>query len=262
MYGKVRHGDLVYYVCAPKKGYLPNGHPGASTFWIREDAILHRLNEFLSHHVFGTYRHSLLDTSIRELGNTARQDREQRIAALRREIAATELKSKRAIRSFELVDQPDQELIRDVNERRAELRQHKAELERQLAAAEEELHNAPNADLLDALPLGPVHIDQLPEELARRLFEALRLELRYNKTTNRLTCRITLTGPTITAAQRAAHKALVLPFQRKKDRQDRRTPQQNEESAMPDTTPVPILVVPPAGFEPATYRLGGGRSIP
>lgn len=39
-----------------------------------------------------------------------------------------------------------------------------------------------------------IGVDQLPEELARALFEALRLEIRYNRDTRTATCRVTLTG--------------------------------------------------------------------
>jgi hypothetical protein len=35
-----------------------------------------------------------------------------------------------------------------------------------------------------------IEVDQLPEELARALFEAFRLEIRYN--TDTVTCRVTL----------------------------------------------------------------------
>jgi hypothetical protein len=46
MYGKTR--GLAHHVCAPKKGYVPEGHPVAGSFWTREDAIVDELNEFLS----------------------------------------------------------------------------------------------------------------------------------------------------------------------------------------------------------------------
>jgi site-specific DNA recombinase len=54
-----------------------------------------------------------------------------------------------------------------------------------------------------------IEVDQLPEELARALFEALRLQIRYNRDTHTATCRVTLTGTTITAASRTAHDAAV-----------------------------------------------------
>ncbi|MFD5177480.1 hypothetical protein ACFWM1_16835 [Nocardia sp. NPDC058379] len=52
----------------------------------------------------------------------------------------------------------------------------------------------PTPALLDALPTGTIDVQDLPEELARSLFEALRLEIRYNRTHHRATYRITLVG--------------------------------------------------------------------
>ena len=56
---------------------------------------------------------------IRELQAGARRERLQKIAALRREIEATETEAKRLVRNLELFDEPAEDLIRDINERRA-----------------------------------------------------------------------------------------------------------------------------------------------
>ncbi|MGH3875390.1 MAG: recombinase family protein [Pseudonocardiaceae bacterium] len=189
MFGKTRHTQ-PYYVCAPKKGYVPDGHPAGGTFFVREDILLDRLSTFFSHHVFGAYRRSLLDASIRTLDLATRQQREQQVAALHRSITDTQTKIKRTIRNLELVDDPDQDLIRDINERRAELRAQKHQFETQLAEVEARILHAPNPDLIDALPVTKIQLDQLPEQLARSLFEALRLEIHYNKHTNQATCRM------------------------------------------------------------------------
>ncbi|MDP8930129.1 MAG: zinc ribbon domain-containing protein, partial [Actinomycetota bacterium] len=45
MYGKSRRG-LAYYVCAPKKSYAPEGHPAGGSYFVREDALVAKLNEF------------------------------------------------------------------------------------------------------------------------------------------------------------------------------------------------------------------------
>lgn len=204
MFGKTRHG-YPYYVCAPKKGYVPDGHPGSA--FVREDVLIDGLNTFLGDHVFGAYRHSLLDASIRDLDLTARQDREQQVTALRRAITDTDVKIKRTVRNLELVDDPDQDFIRDINDRRSELRAQRQQLETQLAEVEDRIDQTPNPDLIDALPHATIQIDELPDDLARALFEALRLEIHYNKTTNRATCRVTLTGQTIDAARQTVHRA-------------------------------------------------------
>ena len=263
MFGKTRRG-LVYYVCEPKKGYVPEGHPAAGSFWIREDVLVDRLNEFLSTRVFGRYRLSLLGDAVRELGVAAQREREQRIAALHRELDATARMIKNVVRSFALIDAPTDDLVRDINEQRAEFHGRKAKLEAQLAEAELRNEEAPNPKLLDALPMGDVQIEELPEDVARRLFEALRLELRYDKTSNQLKCTATLTGPTVAAARQAAGDAVVLQFDREKRlaQRDSKNENRNEGDVMSNDTPVPILGVPPAGFEPATPALGERCSIP
>jgi hypothetical protein len=261
MFGKTRH-NLPYYVCAPKKGYLPDGHPAAGTFFVREDTLLQRLTAFFSDHVFGAYRRSLLQASLRTLDLTAQQEREQQAAVLRRSITDTETKIKRTVRNLELIADPDPDLIRDINERRAELRTQKQHYETQLADLEARILHAPNPDLINALPITEIQIDQLPEALARSLFEALRLEIYYNKHTNTATCRITLTGQTITTARHATHNATVIPLHSKQD-PDQNKHQNNDQSGVAsDDHPGPILVVPPAGFEPATHGLGNRCSIP
>lgn len=68
-------------------------------------------------------------------------------------------------------------------------RAQKEGLEAQLDDVEQRILRAPNPDLIEALPIGKIDLDQLPEELARALFEVLRLESRYNCGTDTVTCR-------------------------------------------------------------------------
>ncbi|MFE0024136.1 recombinase family protein [Amycolatopsis sp. NPDC059021] len=252
MYGKSRR-DLAYYVCAPKKGYAPKGHPTASSFWVREEVLVDKLNEFLAAYVFGAYRRDLLGGAVQDLGREAQRERQRQLAALRREIDDAGRMIKNLVRSFARIDEPTDDLVREINEERAELHKRKARLAVRLAELEAEDERAPNPQLLDLLPTGEVQVESLPEEVARRLFEVLRLELRYHKPTNCLKCTVTLAGATIPAARQAAAEAVVLPFDRKKSL-DQRKPERNEnkEDAMSDITPVPILAVPSAGLEPAT----------
>jgi hypothetical protein len=154
----------------------------------------------------------------------------------------------KTVRNLELIADPDPDLIRDINERRAELRAQKQHYQTQLADLEARILHAPNPDLINALPITEIQIEQLPEDLARSLFEALRLEIHYNKPTNTATARITLTGQTITTARHAAHHATVTPLRHKQDR-DQHKHQNNDQSGIAsDDHPGPILVVPPAGL--------------
>jgi site-specific DNA recombinase len=83
----------------------------------------------LSHHVFGAYCRSLLDTTAAAIDADACRDDDDHVAALRRAITETEQRIKRTIRSLEPLDDPYPDLLRDINERRAELRVHRQELE-------------------------------------------------------------------------------------------------------------------------------------
>jgi site-specific DNA recombinase len=63
--------------------------------------------------------------------------------------------------------------------------------------------------LIDYLPVNAVDLAALPDELSRRLFEALRLEISYDCRTRPATCRVTLVGETIDAVARASRDAVV-----------------------------------------------------
>ncbi len=133
MAGGTRRGRTAYYGCTPKKGYRPPGHPPST--WVREDALLCALHRFLARHVFGEYRRALLAADLRDQAETAAHEHAQRIAALHRAITDADNRGRRLARNLELVEDPDQDFIRDLNQRRAELRQHRARLEAQLARA-------------------------------------------------------------------------------------------------------------------------------
>lgn len=76
-----------------------------------------------------------------------------------------------------------------------------------------------------------IEVDQLPEQLARALFEAFRLEIRYNTDTATVTCRVTLSGPTIAAASRAAHEAAVISLDDARQRREQRKQEKREQGS-------------------------------
>ncbi len=162
---------------------------------------------------------------------------------------------KNFMRNFALVDEPTEDLVRDIKQQRTELHRRKVDLETQLAEAEHDNQQAPNPDLLDTLPIGNIAIEDLPADLARRLFEALRLELRYDKNRNQLPCTATPSAPTLTATHDAAKDAVIVPINHTKRENRRKHNEKSQEDTMPeDTPPVPILEVPPTGIEPALGR--------
>ncbi|MDT0307207.1 recombinase family protein [Streptomyces sp. DSM 44917] len=250
-FGKTPHPHVgtAYMVCNPKKQYRPEDHP--TSFWVREDSIMTGLNDFLATQVFGEARHHLLDRSLRMLDTTQRQEREERLTSLRRAIRETETKSKRLLRNMELVDEPDQEFIRDINERRAELRAQREALREELVALEDEAHRVPNPDLLNRLPVTPVDLAVLPDDLSRRLFEVLRLEIHYDGKTNQALCRITLTADTIEAVSRTTRETATAAPVGWKNGADHRHNMKGKRTMNGRNDHATICVVPPAGFEPA-----------
>lgn len=254
-YGKPSKG-LNYYVCAPKKPYRPADHP--ASIWVPEAGMLRGLSIFLSDRVFGEYRRDLLTEALDQMDAATEHEREARAVSLRRAIAEAEAKSKRLLRGLELVDNPDRNFIRDLNERRAELHGQQLDLERQLAGLEAEIRETPNPELLTGLPVTSVDLTAAPDALSRRLFEILRLEIRYDHRTELAVCRVTLTGGSITAI---ADTAGLLPGWQEETPRTSETTEEEGMAAERKTPPPTFCGAPPAGLEPAAKRLEGACSI-
>lgn len=253
-YGKPSKG-INYYVCVPKKPYRAAEHP--ASIWIPETGILEGLSTFLADRIFGPYRRQLLTETLDQMDADAQSAREIRAASLRRAVTETETKSKRLLRSLELVDNPDQCFIRDLNERRAELHGQQLDLERQLARLETEIQETPNPDLLSGLPVTSIDLTALPDALSRHLFEALRLEIHYDHRTALATCQVTLTGGSIGDI---ADMADSLPGQAGAGGTTLGTSEE-EGMAARKMFPPTFCEAPPAGLEPAAKRLEGACSI-
>jgi site-specific DNA recombinase len=93
--------------------------------------------------------------------------------------------------------------ISGIKQRRAELRAQREELERQIAKAQEQAQDTRDPALLDHLPVAVVDLDGMLDDQSRRLFEALRLEIRYHPATRMADCSVTLSGDTIDAVSRS-----------------------------------------------------------
>jgi hypothetical protein len=105
----------------------------------------------------------------------------------------------------------------------------------------------------------------MPDQVSRRLFEALRLELLYDHDHNQIKCRVTLIGDTIATVKRTAD-ATVLPLRRRDraghepDKQGnranaprRQVPSQqvnSESGGSAEDDLAQVCVAPPVGFEP------------
>ncbi|MFI0423556.1 hypothetical protein [Spongiactinospora sp. 9N601] len=77
------------------------------------------------------------------------------------------------------------------------------------------------------IPVGTAELALLPEVVLRRLFDAFRLEIHFDKPTSPATCKVTITGDTLQATRQVTATAL----------------QRVEEGAAEE---LPICAVPPA----------------
>ena len=204
MFGNTRR-ETVSYICNPKKAYRPPGHP--VTTRVREDHLLSGLTRFLADNVFGPYRHGLLDASQTAAAREAREEHAGKVKALQKAITDTSTKNSRLIRTLEVTDDLDPDFIRDINQRRAELRALREDLEGQLAAAQQQGEDIHDPTLLDHLPVTEIDLEDMPDEASRRLFEALRLEIRYDPAARTVRCSVTLIGETIDAVSRITQEA-------------------------------------------------------
>ncbi|AYF76761.1 hypothetical protein D7D52_26425 [Nocardia yunnanensis] len=239
MFGKTRR-VAAYYVCQPKKGNAPEGHPNGGSFFVREQDLLTHLDTFLNQHVFGAYRRTLLTADNPE--ERAEHARQQKLSMLRAQIADVEKRMKQLVRNLEVLDSSDRELVADINERRTELKNERTQLLEKLEAVETEVAQAPNPNLIDALPTGYVNVEEMPYELARQLFDAFRLEVRHNKTHHSARYRVTITGQGLQLANRIAHRA-VAPVPHVA------APTDGDARIHGTRDAVPMHVVPPAGHD-------------
>ena len=83
------------------------------------------------------------------------------------------------------------------------------DLEGQLAAAQQQGEDIRDPTLLDHLPVAEVDLEGMPDEVSRRLFEALRLEIRYDPAARTVRCSVTLIGETIDAVSRITQEAMT-----------------------------------------------------
>lgn len=237
MSGSTRNKATVYYDCAPKPAYLPEGHPPA--VYVREDALLPPIRRFFAENIFGAERNSLLDQALQLDASTTQAATAEQIASAERAIADLTARRRRQIRSLELSETLDRQFVRDVQARAAELTQ-------EIAAKQSELDQAltkrasldTNPDLLTALPIGAVDLAGMPEPLMRHLFDAFRLRVDFDRRTNRARCTVTLYGETLPTLIESASIASQV--------QDMR----EAGSRIHAQTILPIPLVPGTGVEP------------
>jgi site-specific DNA recombinase len=205
-YGSTKKA-YVYYRCTPNArnhAHLPWFATHPPHVLVREDQLIEPLANFFDKRVFGTSRKIFLGTAAEHTTDMAGVA--SRKAALTSELAEVQRRQTNLIKELEQLDpsgDPDVDqawrsniqtrFAATVTEQRSK-KQLLAELTRQ-----EEAAAPPDLDLLDWLPEGNVHLDRLPEEAQRQIYDAFHLELRYNALNREVTIRVLITGETAPA---------------------------------------------------------------
>jgi site-specific DNA recombinase len=205
MFGKTRHGN-PYYSCQPgrSRGKVAverdPRHP--PTLYVREDALLQGIFRFLGERIFGPNRRELLHADLEVLDDEQMREKNARIKALRRAIEAIEARQARQVRNLEMDDDSDGIMFRQIRSRLHELESERLLKIQQLSELEiPGVESPPQAmELLDELPVIDFEPGSVPEANLRHLFEAFRLQVRYDKIDNQAQCRVTLSDDGVDVA--------------------------------------------------------------
>lgn len=232
MFGKIR-GKSAYYMCTPAYGYVPDGHP--DSLWVREALLLKGIDDFFAERIFSPDRWTRLVAALTEADDQADREHEEQLKALKRAIADTETRRARLIRSLELVDDPQGTMLREIQARSNELTAEIAAKRAELTELEGRERTRQSPQLLDLIPTAEIRVSELNEATMRHLFEAFRLEVRYDRRENVAECQVTIVGDAITTQRSAVDHAIGHVID-------------GGATAVPA---VPVCVAPSAGFEPA-----------
>jgi DNA invertase Pin-like site-specific DNA recombinase len=254
MTGKVRNGT-PYYHCRPDNSLpgvrrVADDHPAC--IYVRQDGLLDVLTEFFQTRLFGAERRSLLVTEAAVVDGQAVAEREARMAAVGRAVAETDTKMDRLARQLADHDDPEGLVFERVQRMLSELERERRGAADELAALEATADRAPGQDasLLDRLPvLARLDVGSLPESTLRQLFDAFRLEVRYDRTTNEALVTATLDGDTADAVRSLGDDVLPFPVERA----------QGGASDGGPATIVPMLGVPGGGSTPTPAFAAGVR---
>ncbi|WP_199537143.1 recombinase family protein [Spongiactinospora gelatinilytica] len=233
MFGKTRI-PYSYYACVPAYGHRPEGHPPA--IYVREDRLMDGVSDFFARRIFGSARWHYLDHALADGTNRAMDEYQAKADALRRAIADIDSRRARLVRTLETTDDPIGDLVQDIHARAARLAEERAAKHRELGDLQQVQPVRSVPELLDVIPVGTADLALLPEVVLRRLFDAFRLEIHFDKPTNTATCRVTITGDTLQAIRQVTATAL----------------QRVEEGAAEE---LPICAVPPARYGANLRRL-------
>jgi hypothetical protein len=214
MSGKTRNG-VPYYACEVDRWQRTKAefasHPKSLS--VGEKTVLAEVSRFFAGHVFGPDRHAHLAATL--AASSAAQDGQKSTAheraQLEKDLAALERRQGRLIQTLAegTGDHEDGTPHFGPDEERAfrdGIRTQHAALVREHRTLSERLAKltatpaAPTGGdpaLLDALPVLPVDLARVPEELQRRLYDAFQLQITYHRPQRELTLRVTIAADAV-----------------------------------------------------------------
>jgi site-specific DNA recombinase len=209
MFGKTRHGR-AYYTCYPaannadRLDSYPPEHPKA--IYVREDAIIEALDHVVATRVFGPDRAALIRQALASEPSRHRADDDARTKVLGDQITDLARRQDRLIAELETTDPADRTFRDRLRHRFDALESERADKAAQIQTLERKRETMPaqDTDLLDALPLiQDLNITDAPEAIQRRLYGALQLDIRIDRTDDgdHARIRLALNDDTVTMLQ-------------------------------------------------------------
>jgi hypothetical protein len=203
MFGKTRHGR-AYYSCYPANNNADQlarygDHP--KSIYVREDALLDGVGTVLAGRVFGPDRLAHYQAGIKAAPSAKAASDAQRAAALQHSIEDLTARQDRLLAQLETADPDDRAFTNRIRSRFAALEAERTSASDKLDELEKTLTAQPTHDveLLDAVPLlKGLDITTAPEPIQRKRYDALRLEVHYQRP-DHAHIKITLTEPGVHA---------------------------------------------------------------
>jgi site-specific DNA recombinase len=199
----IQQRRYTYYTCRPAEAHGPRAqelwpdHPKSIS--VREDYLLDGILDFFAKTVFHPERHQRLADQLATADVHGLRAAERQRAALQRTIDDLDARARRLVRALELNAALDEDrgggvALAEVHGRLAELQRQREATARDLATLDNQQQPADSGavELLDALPVGTIALQGVPEPTLRRLFVAFQLRVRYDKHANWATLRVTL----------------------------------------------------------------------
>jgi len=193
----------TYYTCRPAEAHGPRArqlwpdHPPSIA--VREDYLLDGILDFFAKSIFHPERHQRLADQLATVQTHTLRAAERQRVALQRAIDDLDARARRLVRALELNTALDGDsgggvAFAEVRERLAQLQRQREATARDLATLDDQQQPADTGavELLDALPVGTVALQGVPEPTLRRLFAAFQLQVCYDKHANWATLRVTL----------------------------------------------------------------------